>query len=384
MDLRFTDEEVAFRQEVRDFIAKELPAATRERMVAGRSPTKEQVVEWQRKLNARGWAAPEWPKEAGGPGWTLAQRYIFREELQQAPAPSPLGFNINMCGPVIIEFGTEEQKKKFLPRMLNLDDWWCQGFSEPGAGSDLAGLKCRAVREGDHYVVNGQKTWTTLATDANWIFLLVRTDKQAKKQEGISFLLVDMATPGITVRPIVNIELHDEFCEVFFDNVRVPKENLVGQPNKGWDMAKALLGFERIFIGAPRQSAYALSRLRLLAERMGVWDEADFQDRYARLRLDLEDLKALYGTYVAKLKRGESLGPDVSMLKVIQTELFQRITDAMLEIGGENAGLLEPMEGNRDLNIGGLYIQARPATIYGGSNEIQRNILSKNVLGLPG
>jgi alkylation response protein AidB-like acyl-CoA dehydrogenase len=233
-------------------------------------------------------------------------------------------------------------------------------------------------------VVNGQKTWTTLATDANWIFLLVRTDKQAKKQEGISFLLVDMNSPGITVRPIVNLELHDEFCEVFFDNVRVPKENLVGQPNKGWDMAKALLGFERIFIGAPRQSAYALSRLRLLAERMGVWDDADFQDRYARLRLDLEDLKALYGVYVAKLKRGEPLGPDVSMLKVIQTELFQRVTDTMLEIGGENAGLLEPMEGNRDLNIGGLFIQARPATIYGGSNEIQRNILSKNVLGLPG
>ena len=265
-----------------------------------------------------------------------------------------------MLGPLVIRYGTEEQKRRFLPKILTGEHVWCQGYSEPNAGSDLAALRTEAVLDGDHYVVNGQKIWTTLATDANWIFLLVRTDKQAKKQEGISFLLVDMATPGITVRPIINIELHDEFCEVFFDNVRVPKENLVGQLNKGWDMAKALLGFERIFIGAPRQSAYALSRLRLLAERMGVWDEADFQDRYARLRLDLEDLKALYGVYVAKLKRGESLGADVSMLKVIQTELFQRITDAMLEIGGENAGLLEPMEGNRDLNIGGLYIQARP------------------------
>jgi alkylation response protein AidB-like acyl-CoA dehydrogenase len=233
-------------------------------------------------------------------------------------------------------------------------------------------------------VVNGQKIWTTLATDANWIFLLVRTDKEAKKQQGISFLLVDMNTPGITVRPIINLELHDEFCEVFFDNVRVPKENLVGQINKGWDMAKALLGFERIFIGGPRQSAYALSRLKLLAERMGVWEEAEFQDRYARLRLELEDLKALYGTYVAKLKRGEALGPDVSMLKVIQTELFQHITEAMLDIAGENAGLLEPMEGNRNLHPTGLFIQARPATIYGGSSEIQRNILSKNVLDLPG
>ncbi|MEN0073612.1 MAG: acyl-CoA dehydrogenase family protein, partial [Paracraurococcus sp.] len=194
----------------------------------------------------------------------------------------------------------------------------------------------------------------------------------------------DMKTPGITVRPIINLEMHDEFCETFFDNVRVPKENLVGQLNKGWDMAKALLGFERIFLGSPRQSGYALSRLKILAERMGVWEEASFQDQYARLRLEFEDLKALYGTFVDRLKRGQSLGPDVSMLKIIQTELFQKITDIMLEIAGENAGLLEPLDGNRDLNIGGLYIQARPATIYGGSNEIQRNILSKNVLELPG
>ena len=193
-----------------------------------------------------------------------------------------------------------------------------------------------------------------------------------------------MKTPGITVRPIINLEYHDEFCETFFDNVRVPKENLVGTLNKGWDMAKALLGFERIFLGSPRQSGYALNRLKLLAERMGVFDDATFADQYTRLRLEFEDLKDLYETFVAKLKRGESLGPDVSMLKVIQTELFQKITDLMLEIAGENAGLLEPMEGNRNLNATGQFIQARPATIYGGSNEIQRNILSKNVLGLPG
>ncbi|WP_431272688.1 acyl-CoA dehydrogenase family protein [Dankookia sp. P2] len=189
MELRFNEAEIAFRQEVRDFIAKELPKETHERMLAGKSPTKQMVVDWQRKLNAKGWAVPEWPVEWGGPGWTLGQRYIFREELQQAPAPQPLAFNTNMCGPVIAEFGTEEQKKRFLPRMANLDDWWCQGFSEPGAGSDLAGLKTRAVREGDHYIVNGQKTWTTLAQHADWIFLLVRTDPNAKKQEGISFLL---------------------------------------------------------------------------------------------------------------------------------------------------------------------------------------------------
>jgi alkylation response protein AidB-like acyl-CoA dehydrogenase len=193
-----------------------------------------------------------------------------------------------------------------------------------------------------------------------------------------------MATPGITVKPIINLEYHDEFCEVFFDNVRVPAKNLVGTPNRGWDMAKALLSFERIYLGSPRLSAYAFTRLRQLAERMGVWEDAAFQDTYGRLRLDLEDLKSLYGTFVDKLRRGETLGADVSMLKVFQTELFQRITDTMLEIAGENAGLLEPMEGNRNLNPTGQYIQARPATIYGGSNEIQRNILSKNVLGLPG
>ncbi|HYZ32294.1 MAG TPA: acyl-CoA dehydrogenase family protein, partial [Crenalkalicoccus sp.] len=206
MELRWTEAERSFRREVRDFIDRELDPATRERMIAGKSPTKDQVVAWQRKLNARGWAVPDWPQQWGGPGWTPAQRYIFREELMQAPAPQPLAFNTNMCGPVIIAFGTEEQKQRFLPRMANLDDWWCQGFSEPGAGSDLAGLKCRAVREGDHYVVNGQKTWTTLAQHADWIFLLVRTDPNAKKQEGISFLLCDMKTPGITVRPIITIE----------------------------------------------------------------------------------------------------------------------------------------------------------------------------------
>ena len=238
--------------------------------------------------------------------------------------------------------------------------------------------------DGDHYVVNGQKIWCTLGQDANWIFLLVRTDKTAKKQEGISFLLVDMKTPGVTVRPILNLDMHDEFCEVFFDNVRVPRENLVGQPNQGWTIAKALLGFERIFLGSPRQSAYALGRLRRLAEQTGAWDEPAFTDQYARLKLDLEDLKALYETYVQKLRRGETLGPDVSMLKIVQTELYQRIADAALEIAGENGGLLEPMGGNRDLHPAGLFIAARPTTIYGGSSEIQRNILAKNVLELPG
>ncbi|WP_149536577.1 acyl-CoA dehydrogenase family protein [Siccirubricoccus phaeus] len=374
-------EDEHFRQVVRAFLHDNYPEHLR-------NPPKRlhwaENKEWYMKLAEKGWLCPGWPKEYGGLGLSPAKQIILTEEYERYGVARTNDHGIVMLGPLVIKYGTEAQKKFFLPKILSGEHVWCQGYSEPNAGSDLAALRTEAVLEGDHYVVNGQKIWTTLAMDANWIFLLVRTDKNAKKQEGISFLLVDMKTPGITVRPIINLEMHDEFCETFFDNVRVPKENLVGTLNKGWDMAKALLGFERIFLGSPRQSGYALSRLKILAERMGVWEEAEFQDRYARLRLEFEDLKALFGVYVEKLKRGESLGPDVSMLKVIQTELFQKITDTMLEIAGENAGLLEPMEGNRDLNIGGLYIQARPATIYGGSNEIQRNILSKNVLNLPG
>ncbi|MBX9702434.1 MAG: acyl-CoA dehydrogenase family protein [Acetobacteraceae bacterium] len=374
-------EDETFRQVVRTFLHAHYPEHLR-------NPPKRlhwsENKEWYHILAREGWLCPGWPKAHGGLGLSPIKQIILSEEYERHGVARTNDHGVVMLGPLVINYGTEDQKRRFLPKILSGEHVWCQGYSEPNAGSDLAALRTEAVLDGDHYVVNGQKIWTTLAMDANWIFLLVRTDKQAKKQEGISFLLVDMATPGITVRPIINLEMHDEFCEVFFDNVRVPKENLVGQLNRGWDMAKALLGFERIFIGAPRQSAYALSRLKLLAERMGVADDPEFQDRYARLRLELEDLKALFGTHVAKLRRGETLGPDVSMLKVIQTELFQAITDTMVEIGGENAGLLEPMEGNRDLNIGGLYIQARPATIYGGSNEIQRNIISKNVLGLPG
>ncbi|RAI60911.1 acyl-CoA dehydrogenase family protein [Roseicella frigidaeris] len=374
-------EDEHFRQVVRAFLHANYPEALR-------NPPKRlhwaENKAWYMTLAEKGWLCPGWPKEYGGLGLSPSKQIILTEEYERHGVARTNDHGIVMLGPLVIKYGTEAQKQRFLPKILTGEHIWCQGYSEPNAGSDLAALRTEAVLDGDHYVVNGQKIWTTLAMDANWIFLLVRTDKTAKKQEGISFLLVDMNTPGITVRPIINLEMHDEFCETFFDNVRVPKENLVGQLNKGWDMAKALLGFERIFLGSPRQSGYALSRLKILAERMGVWEEAGFQDQYARLRLEFEDLKALYGTFVDRLKRGQSLGPDVSMLKIIQTELFQKITDTMLEIAGENAGLLEPLDGNRDLNIGGLYIQARPATIYGGSNEIQRNILSKNVLELPG
>src|SRR4051794_12951604 len=360
-DLNALDDE-EFRRVVRHFLAENYPPELR-------NPPKRlhwaEARPWYMTLAEKGWLAPGWPREHGGMGLSPARQIALTEEYERHGVARTPDQGFVMLGPLIIRYGTEEQKSRFLPKILTGEHIWCQGYSEPNAGSDLAALRTEAVLQGEHFIANGQKTWTTLATDANWIFLLVRTDKTAKKQEGISFLLVPMDSPGITVRPIINLEMHDEFCEVFFDNVRVPKENLVGQPNRGWDMAKALLGFERIHLGSPRQSAYALARLRQLAERMGVWGDPTFQDRYAQLRLDLEDLKALYGHFVEILKRGRSLGPDVSMLKITQSDLFQRITDATLEIAGENAGLLEPMEGNRNLNPGGLYVQARPTSIYG-------------------
>lgn len=374
-----TDED--FRAEVRRFVESEYPAHLRN------PPHRlhwQEGEEWFRIVQKKGWVAPGWPQELGGMGLDASKQIILIEEYERHGVARLPDHGVIMLGPLLIRFGTEAQRARFLPRILAGEDIWCQGYSEPGAGSDLASLRTEAVLEGDHYVVNGQKIWTTLATDANWIFCLVRTDKSGKKQEGISFLLIDMKSPGVTVRPIINLGLHDEFCEVFFDNVRVPRENLVGEPNKGWSMAKALLGFERIFLGSPRQSAYALSRLRMLAERMGVYDEPEFQERYTKLRCDLEDHKALYETFVAVLRRGEPLGADVSMLKLHQSDLFQRITELMLEIGGENAGLLKPMEGNRDLHPSGQFIEARPTTIYGGSSEIQRGILAKAVLELPG
>lgn len=370
-----------FRAEVRRFVEAEYPEHLRN------PPHRlhwQEGYPWFEKLRGKGWLAPSWPREHGGMGLSPSKQVILIEEYERHGVARIPDHGLIMLGPLLIRFGTAEQRAYFLPRILSGEHVWCQGYSEPGAGSDLAALRTEAVASGDDYIVNGQKIWTTLATDANWIFCLVRTDKTAKKQNGISFLLIDMKRQGVTVRPIINLGMHDEFCEVFFDNVRVPRDNLVGQPNEGWNMAKALLGFERIFLGSPRQSSYALSRLKALAERMGIFEDADFQDRYTRLRLDLADHKALYGSFVEILRRGEELGPDVSMLKLHQGDLYQRITDVMLEVAGESAGLLRPLAGEDRLHPAGLFLEARPTTIYGGTSEIQRGILAKNVLHLPG
>jgi alkylation response protein AidB-like acyl-CoA dehydrogenase len=379
-DLNALDD-ATFRMEVRRWIQANYPPELRD--PPKRLHWHESRV-WYMKLAEKGWLCPGWPREFGGMGLSAAKQLIMSEEYERHGCSRSNDHGVVMVGPLLIRHGTPEQQQYFLPKILSGEHIWCQGYSEPNAGSDLASLRTEAVRDGDHWVINGQKTWTTLAQDANWIFALVRTDKAAKKQDGISFLLIAMDTPGLTVRPIITLDMHDEFCETFFDNVRVPKGNLVGEVNKGWTMAKALLGFERIFIGSPKQSAYALARLKLLAEHMGVSEDPAFLDRYTRFRLDLADYRALYQSYLEILRRGELLGADISMLKVWQTELYQRITEAMMEIAGENAGLLAPMDGNRALHPAGLFIQARPTTIYGGSNEIQRNVIAKNVLGLPG
>lgn len=371
----------AFRQLVRDFLRTNFPDDLRD------LPKRlhwQEVKGWYMTLSAKGWLAPGWPHEFGGMGLSAAKQLIYTEEFENYGVARTPDHGIMLLGPLLIRYGTPEQQQYFLPRILSGEHIWCQGYSEPNAGSDLASLRTEAVLDGDEWVVNGQKIWTTLATDADWIFLLVRTDKAAKKQEGISFLLVPMDSPGVTVRPILNLDLHDELCEVFFDDVRVPRGNLVGKLNAGWTMAKALLGFERIFLGSPKQSANALTRLELLGEHLGLTNESCFRDRFTRLRLDLEDHKLLFETFAERLRRGGNLGPDVSLLKVHQTELFQRITEYMLEISGEYAALLDPIEGIGSLNPTGLFMQARPATIYGGSSEIQRNILAKMVLDLPG
>jgi alkylation response protein AidB-like acyl-CoA dehydrogenase len=401
MDLRFTPEEQAFREEVRAFIRDNLPAEIRERMRLGYSPRKQDTVAWQRILNKRGWATMSWPKEWGGPGWTSVQKMIFLEENQLAPAPEVSSFNITMLGPVLIQFGTDEQKKKFLPRAANLDDWWCQGFSEPGAGSDLASLKTAAKRDGDHYVVNGQKIWTSTAHHADWCFLLVRTNPNAaKRQEGISFLLVDMKTPGITVRPIISIDGSHHLNEVFFDDVRVPVENRVYEENRGWDVAKFLLGNERTGIARLGKSKERVKSAKEMARTVRehgkpLIEDAAFRQRVAQLEVDMKALEITQYRVVSAYDKQRDGRPDPlsSVLKVKGTELLQATTELAMDVGGPMsmpiwAAELAALSNEPDVGpewatqATGSYLFLRAASIYGGTNEIQKNILTKAVLRL--
>jgi pimeloyl-CoA dehydrogenase large subunit len=399
MDLRFTPEEIAFRDEVRQFFRTQVPAEIRRKVSEGRGLTREDIVTSQRVLNSRGWAVPHWPREWGGQDWTPIQRYIFTEELLLAAVPLPLQFNCYMVGPVIAAFGSQAQKERFLPRIANLDDWWCQGFSEPGAGSDLASLKTKAVREGDHYIVNGQKTWTTLGQHADWIFCLARTDPTVKKQAGISFILIDMKTPGITVRPIITLEGRHEVNEIFFDDVRVPVENLVGEENKGWAYAKFLLANERTGIARIGLSKERLARVKGLAREMPAgdgtaWDDPGFRERIAEVEIELKALEITQMRVVAAQAKGDASRPDPasSILKIKGSQLQQATTELMLELAGPYA-IAAPLRSGEPTNdwpfdhdwadaAAASYFNNRKVSIYGGSNEIQKNIIAKAVLGL--
>ena len=344
----------------------------------------QEIKPWYLALGARGWLAPAWPREHGGMGLDASKLLIFIEEQERHGVARAPDMGLVMVGPLLIKHGTPEQQARYLPKILSGEHIWCQGYSEPNSGSDLASLRTEAVLDGDHFILNGQKTWTTLAQDATHMFVLARTDKTAKKQAGISFILLDMSTPGITVRPIRNIAGNEEFCEVFLDNVRVPTEGVVGGLNQGWGIAKALLSFERIFLGSPKQSQYALQRVTEIAQHLGLFEDGAFLDKYTRLRCDVMDLETYYRHFAAQVRRGETLGPDVSMLKVFATETYARLTELLIDVmGTEGAVLGKHAAGAHAVDVLSLFYTSRPATIYGGSNEIQRNIVAKAVLGLP-
>jgi len=397
MDLSFTAEENAFRDRMREFFTTEIPQSIRDQVQRGEHVSQEQMITAQRILNAHGLAVPHWPVAWGGHDWTPVQLYIYQDEMQQACVPPPLGFNTNMVGPVIAQFGSEAQKQQFLAPTANLDIWWCQGFSEPGAGSDLASLRTTAIRDGDHYVVNGQKTWTTLAQYADWIFCLVRTDTKVKKQEGISFLLIDMKTPGVSVRPIQTIDGGVEVNEVWFDEVRVPVENLVGEENKGWDYAKFLLGNERTGIARVGVSKARIRRIKQLAalERVGdraMIDEPHFRERVAAVEIELKALEMTQRRVVAderKQERGKP-NPASSILKLKGSEIQQATTELLMDVVGpyilpyddHEPGSNEPPVGpDYAAEAAPTYFNWRKISIYGGSNEIQRNIVAKAILG---
>ena len=395
MDLDFLPEHAEFRKEVRDWIEANYPAETRRKQEAGEHLGKEDILAWHRTLHNKGWLTPSWPVEYGGTGWDSVRKYIFSEELARAQT-SQTSFGLGMIGPVLYTFATPEQKAKFLPGTMNGDIWWCQGYSEPGAGSDLAGLSTRAVRDGDHYIVNGQKTWTTQGHFADWGFFLVRTDPTAKKQEGISFLLIDMKSPGIEVRPIITIEGGHEVNDVFLDNVRVPVANLIGEENKGWTVAKYLLGHERTGIAGVARSKRGIERLRELAaaeladDAQPLIKDSDFRRKVAELEVDLAALEYTELRSLASESSGKGPGPEASLLKVKGTEVGQRLTELTLEAAahygapysrgmGDNIGPVGPDYAGK---AAPTYFNMRKTSIFGGSNEIQRNIIAKAVLGL--
>jgi alkylation response protein AidB-like acyl-CoA dehydrogenase len=397
MNLSFTEAENRFREDVRSFVRAQLPQSVRAKISRTERLSVDEYLSWYRVLHARGWAGPNWPKQFGGTGWPPIQQHIFEEELAAAGAPPPPAFGTKLVGPVIMEFGSSAQQTYFLPRILSGEHWWCQGYSEPGAGSDLASLKTRAVREGDYYIVNGQKTWTTLAQYANWIFCLVRTDPQAKAQRSISFLLIDMTSAGITVRPIITLDGAHEVNEVWFDNVRVPAANLVGEENQGWIYAKFLLEHERSTFAGVGHIKRELDRLKTIAsaeQKCGrvLIEDPLFAAKISQLEIDMMaiEITGLRVLDAARLRTAP--GPEVSILKVQSSVIQQRLSELLLEAVGPY-GLPFVPERERDsmalqgigphyaVGIAAKYCNERKLSILGGSNEIQKNIIARMILG---
>jgi len=399
MDLNFTSEELAFRQEIHEWVGANLPADLSHKVLNSLRLTRDDMQRWARILGAKGWLGYGWPQQFGGPGWNAVQKHLFEEECALAGAPRIVPFGPVMVAPVIMAFGSPDQQKRFLPGIASGDVWWSQGYSEPGSGSDLASVKTRAERQGNTYIVNGQKTWTTLGQYGEWIFCLVRTSTEGKPQTGISFLLIDMKSPGVTVRPIIMLDGEHEVNEVFFDNVVVPAENLVGEENKGWTYAKHLLAHERTNIADVNRAKRELERLKRIAKAEGVYDDPRFRDQIALLEVDVVALEMLVLRVLSAEKSGKQSLDIAGLLKIRGSEIQQRYTELMMQAAGPFSVpcMLEAMEagwqGDAALGgawpggathcapLAGTYFNYRKTTIYGGSNEVQRNIVSQTVLG---
>lgn len=391
MDNTLSAQDLEFQAEVREFFATEFTDDLRQRVRSG-TDTKAVSIEWQNKLNAKGWLALDWPKELGGTGWTPVQKFIFETERGNAGAPDVVPFGLKMVAPVIFTFGNDEQKARFLPRILTSEDWWCQGYSEPGAGSDLAALQTKAVLDGDHYIVNGAKIWTTYAQYADWIFCLVRTGNFDKRQQGISFLLIDMKSEGIQVNPIHTIDNNHTLNEVVFENVRVPVENRIGAENQGWTYAKALLAHERTSIAGVADSRNWFEEIKELAKTQTnadgpLLDDPQYRNRLSNIEIELMALEYMELRVLAKLSSGETPGPESSLLKIKGTEIQQALQELRMETIGAYSGSLQQETFQNELHQRGsgarrAYMYGRAATIYGGSNEVQRNVIAKAVLGL--
>ena len=391
MDIAFSAEDLAFREDVRTFFAEQFSPELQTRMRS--NDFKAAIVDWQKKLYDRGWIAPNWPVEFGGTGWTATQKYIYETERSEAGIPPTIPFGLSMVGPVIYQFGNQEQKDYFLPRVLKSEDWWCQGYSEPGAGSDLAALKTKAERDGDDFIINGAKIWTTYAQYADWIFVLVRTSNEGKKQEGITFLLCEMKSEGIKVNPIISIDNEHSMNEVEFNNVRVPVKNVVGEINAGWTVAKALLAHERTSIADVAQSKRTIRQIKEAAAKeinggKALLDDPSFQGRIADIEIELMALEFTELRTLAAMSAGGFPGPESSLLKIKGTELQQATQALRMEVAAHYQGVLptdlDPEQLGHDFGSEARrsFMYGRASTIYGGSNEVQKNIISKFVLGL--